>query len=488
MSAQFVLVPVLLPIAGGFLLLARPIRNAKKRNIVLMTLTLATSILTALVLALGDRGTAEIYSFIEKFSIAFRVDGFAELFAGMLSVLWPSVMLYAFSYMEHKKQQDRFFAFFLISYGVTLGTAFSANLVTMYVFYEMLTLATLPLVTHKEDGDSMFAGQRYLTYCLGGAAMALVPVILATLYGGGDFVYGGSMTEGLAPELMRAAFLLGFFGFGAKAALFPLFTWLPTASVAPTPVTALLHAVAVVNTGFFSVTRLTWYVFGPALLEGTWVKDSCVIAAGCSLLIGAVMALKQRHLKRRLAYSTMSNLSYMLFGAALMTQTGLLGGIAHMLFHSMMKITLFLCAGAVMHVTGKEYIYEIDGFGRRMPVTFTCFTISALSLSGIPPLCGFVSKWRLLTAGTEESSPAAWIGVGMLLAAAFLCTIYSLSVCVRAYFPANKEKKAEGKSIVCEADWRMLLPICAYTVMVVLFGIWQTPVMNWLSGIANGLY
>lgn len=172
----------------------------------------------------------------------------------------------------------------------------------------------------------------------------------------------------------------------------------------------------------------------------------------------------------------------------MMTPAGLLGGIAHMLFHSMMKITLFLCAGAVMHVTGKEYIYELDGLGRKMPVTFTCFTISALSLSGIPPLCGFVSKWRLLTAATEEASAAAWIGAGMLLCAAFLCTIYVLSICVRAFFPANRGVKAETGCTVREADRRMLLPICAFTAAVVLFGIWQTPVMNWLSGIANGLY
>ena len=488
MPAGFVLVPVLLPVAGGFVLLARPIPDRRKRNIALMALTLATSVLTALFLAFADRETAEIWSFIDRFSIAFRADGFSTLFAGMLAVLWPAVTLYAFSYMEHEKEQDRFFAFFLISYGVTLGAAFSANLVTMYVFYEMLTLATLPLVTHKEDGDSLFAGRRYLVYCLGGAAMALVPVILLTLHGGGHFVYGGSRTEGLAPELIRAAFLLGFFGFGAKAALFPLFTWLPTASVAPTPVTALLHAVAVVNTGFFSAARMTWYAFGPAQLAGTWVKDACVIAAGISLLAGAVMALRQRHLKRRLAYSTMSNLSYMLFGAALMTPAGLLGGIAHMLFHSMMKITLFLGAGAVMHVTGREYIYEMDGLGRKMPVTFTCFTISALSLSGIPPLCGFVSKWRLLTAATEEASTAAWIGAGMLLTAAFLCAVYALSICVRAYFPVNREKKAEEGSAAHDADWRMLLPICVFTAAVILFGICQTPVMDWLGGIANGLY
>ena len=487
MAPILLLIPVLLPVLSGFALLAHPVRTKRCRNAVLMLLTILTSTVTILLLCLAGHETAEVYAFIERFSIAFRVDGFAKLFAGMLSVLWPAVMLYAFSYMEEEKRQDRFFAFFLMTYGVTLGAAFSANIVTLYVFYEMLTLVTLPLVTHKEDGDSLFAGQRYLRYCLGGAALALVVVVLVTLSGGGDFTYGGTPMNRFTPEMMRIAFLLGFFGFGAKAALFPLYPWLPTASVAPTPVTALLHAVAVVNTGMFSVTRLAWYAFGPRMLAGTWVRDVCVIIAGCSMVFGAAMALRQRKFKRRLAYSTMSNLSYMIFGAVLMTPAGLLGGIAHMLFHSVIKISLFLCAGAVICVSGEEYVYELDGLGRKMPVTFACYTIGALSLSGIPPLCGFVSKWLLLQASTELGTPAAWFGAGALLLAAFFCAIYTLSISVRAYFPVKKEEQRRITGVT-EADWRMLLPICAFTLVNLLFGICQKPVIGWLAGIANGLY
>jgi len=485
MSAAFLLIPVLLPVAGGCMMLVKPAKEGR-RNALVMAITLLASAVTLLSLRLCGDGTAEIWSFTGPFSIALRKDGLSALFAGMLAVLWPAVTLYAFSYMEHEKQQNRFFAFFLISYGVTLGASFSANLVTMYVSFEMLTLATLPLVTHKEDGDSLFAGQRYLIYCLGGAALAFVPVVLMTLDGGGDFIYGGSGVSRFDPEWMRIAFLLGFFGFGAKAALFPLFPWLPTASVAPTPVTALLHAVAVVNTGIFSVIRLAWYACGPALIAGTWVQAACLTAAGFSMVFAAGMAVRQRHFKRRLAYSTMSNLSYMLFGAMLLTQAGLLGSIAHMLFHSVIKITLFLCAGAVMHATGREYIYELDSLGRRMPLTFACYTLGALSLSGIPPLCGFASKWRLLEAAVEEGSTAAWIGAGALLLAAFFCAIYTLSVCVRAFFPVRREGAEDGG--VREADWRMLLPICAFTVANLVLGICQKPVIEWLSGIANGLW
>ena len=485
MAPILLLFPILLPVLGGFALLLRPIADARRRNRVLMTLALITSAATFALLLLTRRDAVTVYSFIELFSIEFRVDGMAALFAGMLAFLWPPALLYAFDYMEREPRQNQFFAFYLMTFGVTLGVAFAANLVTLYVFYEMLTLVTLPLVTHEEDKDSLFAGRRYMAYCIAGAALAFAAVVMATLDGGGEFVYGGNLAGVFAPELMRAVFLLGFFGFGAKAALFPLYPWLPTASVAPTPVTALLHAVAVVNTGMFSVTRLAWYAFGPALLAESWVRDACVVTTGVSMVFAAAMALRRRHFKRRLAYSTMSNLSYMLFGVALLTPMGLLGGLAHMLFHSVIKMSLFLCAGAVMHVTGREYLYELDGLGYEMPVTFGCYTLGALSLSGVPLFCGFVSKWRLLLAGVELATNAAWFGVGALLLAAFLCAIYTLSVSIRAFFPASRA--AEERS-VHEANWRMLAPIVLFTILNLLFGVWQTPVLKLLAGIANGIY
>lgn len=484
MDPILLLLPVLLPPVCGLGLLLSSAEDAK-RNRLVMAFTVLNSLLTAGLLLSVREGSTVVYSFTGAFSIALGADGLSRLFAGMLAVMWPLVTLYAFSYMEQEKRRKQFFAFFLMTYGVTLGAAFSANLTTLYVFFEMLTLVTLPLVTHKEDSDSLFAGRRYLNYCLTGAAMGLAATVAATLAGAGDFRYGGSITGADASELMRVFFLLGFFGFGVKTAIFPFFLWLPTASVAPTPVTALLHAVAVVNTGIFSVARLTWYAFGPTSLSGTWVQTVCLTASAFSLLFGAVMALRQRHLKRRLAYSTMSNLSYMLFGISLMTTAGFEGALAHMLFHSVMKMTLFLCAGAWIHRTGNEYIYEAEGIGRKMPVTFGCFTLCALSLSGIPPLCGFVSKWQLLQAGMETGTTAAWIGVGCLLTAAFLCAIYSLSICIRAFFPGNGRIPAGAE--IREADGRMLAPIIFFSLLSLLFGVFQTPVMQAISAVAAGM-
>lgn len=485
MTPLLLLLPVLFPMLAGFALLLRPVAGRRFRNCIVMAAALCNSALVFLLLFFVRRETVRIYSFIELFSIEFRVDGMAALFAGMLAFLWPPVLLYAFSYMEHEPRQNQFFAFFLLTYGVTLGVAFAANLVTLYVFYEMLTLSTLPLVTHNENEDSLYAGRSYMVFCIGGAALAFVAVVVATLDNGGAFIYGGNLAGEFPPGLMRTAFFLGFFGFGTKAAVFPFYAWLPTASVAPTPVTALLHAVAVVNTGLFSVTRLAWFAFGPELLAGSAAQSACIVSASVSMVFAAAMALRQRHFKRRLAFSTMSNLSYMLFGAVLLTPAGLLGALAHMLFHSIIKMSLFLCAGAVMCVSGREYLYELDGLGRRMPLTFACYTLGALSLSGVPPFCGFVSKWRLLLAGAEASTKTSWFGVGALLLSAFFCAVYTLSVSVRAYFahPRRIEGEEEG---VLEAPWQMLLPICLFTVLNLLFGVFQQPVLRLLSGVANG--
>ena len=487
MNPIVLLIPIYLPIVVGLVMLISPIGSLKKRNRVVMAAAVLTSLFVFAALLTCTRDEAAVFPFTDQFAIAFRIDGMTDLFAGMLAVMWPFAILYGFDYMKNNDRQNRFFAYYLMTFGITLGAAFAANLITMYVFYELLTLVTLPLVTHYENAESLYAGRRYIVYCITGAALAFFAIVMATLDGNGEFIYGGSLTGSFPEQLMRAVFLFGFFGFGAKAALFPLFLWLPTASAAPTPVTALLHAVAVVNTGMFSVTRLCWYTFGPDLLAGTYAETVCILATSFTTVFAAVMALKQRHFKRRLAYSTMSNLSYMLLGVSLMTAEGLTGGLSHMLFHSVIKMSLFLCAGAVIICSGRAYIYELDGMGRKMPLTFACYTLGAISLTGIPPFCGFVSKWRLLWAGAGAGTPAAWIGVGALILSALLCAIYTLSVSVRAFFPAQTSTRVPSPG-VSEANWRMLVPIVFFTVLNLLFGIFQAPVLRLISGIAGGAY
>ena len=486
MNSLFLTVPIALPILGGFWILLHKFHD-KNRMIFTETVAILTSLCVLFAIFTVGTEPVIVYSFTNDFSITFKLDGPGRLFAGMVAVMWPLVLLYAFEYMHQAHRKNVFFAFYIMTYGVTLGVALAADIVTMYVFFEMLTLVTIPLVSHYETHDSLYAGRKYAGYTIGGASLSFMAVVLATVYGqSGSFIYGGSIGGDYNATLMQIAFLLGFFGFGAKAAVFPLHDWLPTASVAPTPVTALLHAVAVVNSGVFAVMRITWYVFGTDFLSGTTVQIICLVTAEFSLLFGAVKALRERHFKRRLAYSTMSNLSYMLFGIMLMTPEGFVGGMAHMLFHGVIKMTLFLAAGAFMHVTGNSYIYEVNGVGKKMPVTFICYTLGALSLTGIPLFCGFISKWSLLTAGGNSGTPWGIAGVFCLIASAFLCAMYTLNVSVRAFFPVTGKDRYGKGDRTKEAGTLMLIPIVFFTVVNILFGVFSSGIMGFLEKIAGG--
>lgn len=492
MELALILASIFLPLLGGLRLLLIPASSDRGRAIWTEGTACVTSVFVwILILTVrSGRGPAGVLLFANGFSLAAGADGLSCLFAGMISVMWPLVLIYAFSYMEHDPTKDRFFAFYLGTYGISLGIAFSANLLTLYVFYEILTLITIPLVAHYGDHESLYAGRRYAAYTIGGASLVFFAVILVTLYGNGaSFGWSGTLRTSAGVHLIRIAYLLGFFGFGVKAAIFPFHAWLPDASAAPTPVTALLHAVAVVNSGVFAVARLTWYVFGVRLLRETRLQTFLLAVICFSMVYSSVMALREKHVKRRLAYSTMSNLSYMLLGILLLNPSGFLAGMAHMVFHSIIKMSLFLCAGAFMHQTGRAYIYEINGVGKRMPVTFVCFTLGALSLIGIPLFCGFVSKWCLLQSAAEEGTGRGMAGAVCLLAAAFLCAMYTLTISVRAFFPVKGSDLYDRPDCtVREADWRMLLPIVFFTVLNLLYGIMPAPVLYLLRQISEGIW
>ena len=509
LSPLFLLIPILLPIAGGMAMLIRPIRAEKQRRIWCEFISCVTSVCVWAAVLFAERDSVTVYSFTRGFAVNFRVDGMASLFALMISIMWPLVFLYAFDYMKGDENRNRFYSFFLMTYGVTLGVAFESDMTTMYLFFEMLTLVTIPIVAHYGNHDSMYAGRLYSAYTIGGAALGLMTVVLTTLHGTtGTFEYGGSIGGAYDPGMMQLAFVLGFLGFGAKAAVFPLHEWLPTASVAPTPVTALLHAVAVVNSGVFAVMRMTYYVYGVDFLKGTPAQALCLTLSIFSLLFGAAQAIRERHFKRRLAYSTMSNLSYMLLGAMTMTPQGLKAGLAHMLFHGIVKICLFMCAGAFMKQTRRSYIYEINGVGRRMPANFTTYTLGALSLTGIPLFCGFVSKWQLLRAclgGAQEAAgikaagaaqaAGNWVsfilpelmyaGTAALIISAFMCAIYTISISVRAFFPMDA-KDLYKDSNVTDAGPLTRIPIGVFTAANIIFGVFPGPILAILTAIGEG--
>ena len=286
---------------------------------------------------------------------------------------------------------------------------------------------------HEMDGVAKAAGLKYLLYSMSGAALAFVSMMVLSSYGSLAFQSGGGLDRGLAAgheTLLYAGFLLGFFGFGVKAAVFPFHGWLPSAGVAPTPVTALLHAVAVVNAGIFAILRLLYFGYGASFLAGSFAQNVMLAITSFTIVYGSAMALRMQHLKRRLAYSTVSNLSYMLLGAALCSGAGLTAAILHMIAHSALKIALFFCAGALLCRTEElpqgvqEYVFQYTGYGKKTPVIFTVFTVASLGLIGVPPLCGFASKWAIAEAAVGQGSALAILGCAALAVSAFLNVIY----------------------------------------------------------------
>lgn len=488
MSAMLLL-PIVFPILAGTLLFLLKPKSSKVRAAYVLTMASVNSLLVfGLFFLIGEAESFTIFNITETMPIRIMLDGPGRVFAGLVAFLWPLACSYAIQYMKHEGKENTFFTFYLMTYGVTIGISFAANLVTMYFFYEFLTLVTLPIVMHGMKEKSLFAGRKYVLYSIGGAAFAFMGMIVLSVYSGfNTFRLGGflPLLTSSETQLLLVMYLLMIFGFGVKAAIFPFHGWLPTASVAPTPVTALLHAVAVVNAGAFAILRVTYYVFGVEFLYGTWVQYVVLVAAMVTILFGSGMALKEQHFKRRLAYSTISNLSYMVFGAALMTPAGMVGAMSHMVFHGIIKITLFYVAGAVLYKTGKNYVNDLFGFGKRMPVVFACFTLASAALVGVPMTAGFISKWNLITAAAATSNPLAWVGVLVLLISAVLTAMYLFAVVIKAYFPGPGFDMEKIRDVEDPRGGYMKVPMIILCVVIVLLGIVSTPFVTYLEQIAT---
>ncbi len=488
---------VILPIAAGALLLAlRPKRRGVREALVMGATLITSLIVLACVLRPGGEREVLLY-LMPGLPLAFELDGVGRVFAGLVAFLWPLAVLYAFEYMEHEGGENHFFALYTMTYGVTVGIASAANLMTMYVFYELLTVSTISLVMHGTSRASVAAGHKYMLYSFFGAALAFVGVMIVTVYGkGGGFVPGGALGESFAKEhplMLQAGYICTFLGFGVKAAIFPMHAWLPSASVAPTPVTALLHAVAVVKAGAFGIIRVTFFSFGASLLYGTKAQLVAILLASITIVYGSTMAVKEHHFKRRLAYSTVSNLSYIVLAASLMTQESLTAGMAHMVFHALIKITLFYCAGAVLVKTGRTQVEGLRGIGRVMPVTCAAYVVGALALTGTPLLPGFVSKWMIGTSLIDNAGlsimgvPAAWIGMAALLISAVLTAIYLMSVAFAMFFRPLEPSGHVQANVNCDPTWRMKLPFAVLCAAIVLCGLFSGAVVDVLTAASAGV-
>lgn len=486
-----IILVILIPILAGSLVPLLPFKKRFHMEIFLECAVILNSILVWYLLLHHSDSTFLLAHFTGDLSISFKVDGMGMVFAGLVSSLWPFATLYAFEYMTKEEHEKIFFLFYTMTYGITLGISLAANLLTMYFFYELLTLVTVPLVMHTLTREAILASRKYLYYSLGGAAFAFIGLIMIIIYGTTtDFILGGvlDLTKiGDRTNILLFIYVMAFMGFGVKAAVCPFNSWLPDAGVAPTPVTALLHAVAVVKSGAFAIIRLTYYSFGVDFLKGTWAQTTVMLIVMFTIVYGCSRAVKETHLKRRLAYSTISNLSYILFGVTIMTPLGMVGALTHLIFHAVIKISSFFCAGAIIHQTEKQYVHELDGMGYKMPCVFGIFTVSALALMGVPGLAGFISKWNLASAAVESGNPVAYFGIACLLISALLTAIYMLTIVVRAFFPGKDFDYGKLKD-VRDPNWKMLLPLFVFTFFIIAFGLHSQPLTDFFNDVAAGLY
>lgn len=481
------LIALLVPLLGAIPLFLQVFHKGKSRDLYIMAVTLLTSGVVAYCLFTPGAHPLMLLRLTKALTISFKLDGLGRVFGGLVGFLWPIATLYGLEYMRREGGENQFFGYYLLSYCATLGVAFAEDMMTMYIFYELLTLATLPLVMHGMHTQGVNAGHTYMIYCLGGAALGFMALVAVIHYSGSsNFCFGGIAALASAPlEIILPIFVIGFFGYGVKAAVFPVYAWLPAASVAPTPVTALLHAVAVVKAGAFSVIRLCYYCYGPELLKGTWAQTLCLSAAVATIVIGSAMAVREQHLKRRLAYSTMSNLSYVLFGALLLTPEGLQGGLMHMVYHGLMKITLFSCVGAIMLQTGRRYVQELRGLSRKMPFVCAVFLFCAVELVGIPPFVGFQSKWALAVAGLNSGAALGLLGMGALILSAILTAVYLLSPALSAYaLPLEPDERLTQSRCDPGAYMKVALGLLCAVMLALAFA--SAPLARFLSAVSLG--
>lgn len=421
-------------------------------------------------------GTEVVYTlaeFLPGAAIQFRVDALGMLFALVSSSLWILTTAYSIGYMRGLKEhsQTRYFCFFAFALSATIGVAFSANLLTLYLFYEMLSLATYPLVTHHQDHEARSSGRKYLLYIVGSSIGLVLPAMLLSYDLAGTLEFGkqGFLAGTGSSRSMGLLLVLFIFGF-AKAAIIPFHSWLPAAMVAPTPVSALLHAVAVVKVGVFSVVRVLTGVFGTGLLLATGFGPLIVFAASVTILVGSFIALSQDNLKRLLAFSTIAQLSYVVLGVGLLSPAGMTGGMVHIAMHAFGKITLFFCAGAIFVATGKRNISDMVGIGRRMPVTMTAFFVASLSIIGMPPCGGFISKWYLVLGSLQAGQIAVLI---VLLTSSLLNAAYFMPVVYKAFFCRPEDAMFEDG--VKEAPLFCVVPLVITAVISIILLFYPQP-------------
>lgn len=480
---QLMLAALLIPFAAALLIpLFRGVPNLRESVTFIASVALAITVwsLYPHVLA-GGRPEITGFAVAPGLEFAFKLEPLGLLFGLVASTLWVVNSIYSVGYMRANREprQTQFYVCFAIALGATIGLAFSKNLFTLFLFYELLTFSTYPLVVHKATPEAYRAGRVYLMMLIGSSMVLLLPGIIATWVFAGtlDFTPGGILADKVSPAVMGGLLALFVFGIG-KAAVMPGHFWLPAAMVAPTPVSALLHAVAVVKAGVFTVLKVIVYIFGIDALAATGSGEWLLWAAGFTVVAASLIALRQDNLKKRLAYSTVSQLSYIVLAAAILTPISAIGAAMHIAGHAVAKITLFFAAGSIYTASHKTEISELNGIGWKMPWTMTAFAIGSLAMIGLPPTSGFFGKWFMLSAATTTQD---WIVIAVLVLSTVLNACYFLPILIRAFF-REPDRVVAGSAVGAqyaglgrdlgenhgEAPWPIVLALSITAAMTVL--------------------
>ena len=485
----FLLIPILFPIVAGLVVFA--INHRIARQIYVGTVLVLNAIAVFLISFLTETSSFTLWKFSDSLSITFRCDGVGKIFACLIAVIWTVACIYAFEYMKHEGKEKRYFGFAVMTVGVLTGLSMAGNLMTMYMFYEFMTLITVPLVIHSQGRDALKAGLKYLGYSVFGAGLTLIGFFFLNSYGTSTmFTEGGvlDMAKVAGNEnALLAIFLVMIIGFGCKAGMMPLQAWLPTAHpVAPAPASAVLSGI-ITKAGILGMIRVTFYLFNQDFLRGTWAQLTIIILALATVFVGSMLAYKEQLLKKRLAYSTVSQVSYVIFGIMILTPQGLSGALLQVIFHAIAKNALFLAAGAIIYKTGAIYVKDLKGMGKKMPIVMWCFTIASLSLIGIPPTGGFVAKWDLAVGALspEFGGVLGYVGPAILLVSALLTAGYLLPIVRDAFFPGKDfdyetlEKK--------EANAYMTVPLILLCIGVVGLGMFPMGLQQVINGITSAV-
>ncbi len=483
-----ILLAVFFPVIIGLVILIKPEFSTRKALLDISGAGLLVTGLLALLVIFGGEMQITLIRLGGNLNIYFKVDSLGRIFASIVTIVWILSGFYSFEYMKHEKEEKRYFGFYMMVYGILLALDFAGNMITFYMFYEMMTLLSFPLVLHSKTREAIMGGVKYLFYSLCGAYMALLGIYFLSRYGTTlDFTAGGVLDMTLAAGKEGMLLVISFFmilGFGVKAGMFPMHAWLPAAHpVAPAPASAVLSGL-IVKAGVLGIIRVVYYLFGAEFIRGTWVQTAWLALTLVTVFMGSMLAYREKVMKKRLAYSTVSQVSYILFGLALLQPQAMTGAILHVVFHSFIKSALFLCAGAIIYKTGKTNVDELTGIGKEMPVTIWCYTFASLALVGIPPASGFISKWYLALGSLESGIHIfAWLGPVVLLISALLTAGYLLPITIKGFLPGADYDYA---SLVKKEPVKIMVVPCAIlAALAILLGVLPNPLINYISEIVN---